>query len=368
MDFVTSRENLFQELQMIQGIVEKKSTIPILSNILIEARKDRLEFQATDMEVGIRTSCEAKVKEPGSLTVSARRLFEIVRYLPDEDVRIRSEENNWVVITCQKARFRIVGLGREDFPLIPEFDFRQGIPIERPLLLDMVNKVIFAVTTDDQRPQMSGALLVMEKKHLTLVATDGHRLACVKGKLKKGSSEHRIEILLPRKAVVELSRIGEGGDEVLFGQEGTQAFFKIGRTTLNTSLTVAKFPDYEKVLPQGNDRHLKLDSTMFADVVRRVALLSSDRSRAVKLSLGKGTLEITSSNPEVGEAAESLDVEYDGQAMDVGFNAKYLIDFLQAMGPGTVDLALKDEATQGLLSPIEPEGREYRYVVMPMRI
>ncbi len=368
MDFVISKENLYRDLQAMQGIVEKKSTIPILSNILIDARKGSIELMATDLEVGMRTTCEASVQEAGSLTVSARRLFDIVRHLPDAEIRLRSDENNWVQITCEKARFRIVGLSREDFPAIPEFDFSKGLSIERSLLLDMIDKVIFAVTADEGRSPITGSLMLLNKKHLTFVATDGHRLAFVAGRLEKSAAETPVEVIVPRKALQELGRIGEGEDEVQFGQRENHVFFRIGRTVLTSTLVAAKFPDYQKVIPEGNDKLLKMDSSQFADVVRRVALLSSDRSRAVKLSVSKDTLVVSSNNPEVGEASESLDLEFDGPPLEIGFNARYLIEFLQAMGSGAVILALKDEATQGLLRPVGMEGRDYRYVVMPMRI
>jgi DNA polymerase-3 subunit beta len=368
MDFVTPKETLLKELQTMQGIVEKKSTIPILSNILIEAKKDRLELAATDLEVGVRTACDAAIAAPGSITLQARRLFDIVRYLPDADVRIKSEDGNWVTITCQKARFRIVGLSRDDFPAIPEFDFAKGIAIDRALLADMIGKVLFAVTTDETRIQLNGALMVVNKRSLSLVATDGHRLAFVSGRLEKGSAETAVEVVVPRKALHGLLAIGEGESEVLFGQKENHLFFKVGKTVMNSVIVPGKFPDYHKVIPEGNDRLIKVESTALADVLRRVALLSSERSRAVKLTLGPGALEISSSNPEVGEAAESVEVDYNGAPLDIGFNARYLLDFLQAMGPGQVILAVKDEATQGLLRPVGLEGRDYRYVVMPMRI
>jgi DNA polymerase-3 subunit beta len=368
MDFVTTKENLLRELEGMQGIVEKKSTIPILSNIVIDAQRDRLELQATDLEVGIRTTCEAKVAKPGSVALSARRLFDIVRYLPDAEVRFKSEEGGWAQITCQKARFRIVGLSRDDFPAIPEFDFTKGIPIERPLLLDMIAKVLFAITTDETRYQINGTLMILNKRNLTMVSTDGHRLAYVAGKLDKGASEERIEVIIPRKAFQELSRIGAGESEIVFGQKDNHVFFKVGKTVLSSTIVPGKFPDFEKVIPEGNDKLLKFDGNTFAEVVRRVALLSSERSRAVKIALQKGSVEISSNNPEVGEASESVDVDYTGGPLEVGFNAKYILDFLQAMGPGAFILALKDEATQGLLRPVGLEGRDYRYVVMPMRI
>ncbi|MDP3984993.1 MAG: DNA polymerase III subunit beta [Acidimicrobiia bacterium] len=365
---MTSKESLLRELQVIQGIVEKKSTIPILSNILIDAGKERIDLLATDLEVGIRTSCEARVSRPGSVTVSARRLFDIVRHLPDAEVRIKVDEGSWVTITCEKARFRVVGLSRDDFPAIPEFDFAKGVPIERSLLLDMISKVVFAITTDESRYQINGALMILNKRHLTLVATDGHRLAYVNGRLEKGSSENRVEIILPRKAVQEIARIGEGEDEIIFGHKENHVFFKAGKTTLTSTIVPGKFPEYEKVIPEGNDKLLKVEASQLGDVVKRVALLSSERSRAVKLALAKGSVTISSSNPEVGEAVESLDVDFAGPEIEIGFNARYLIDFLQANGQGQVILALKDDATQGLLRPVGKEGTDYRYVVMPMRI
>jgi DNA polymerase III subunit beta len=368
MDFVTSKENLLRELQAVQGIVEKKSTIPILSNILIDAKKEGLELLATDLEVGVRTTCEAKVTRPGSLTVSARRLFDIVRHLPDADVRLKADEGNWITITCEKARFRIVGLSREDFPAMPEFDFAKAIPIERSLLLNLISKSIFAITTDETRYQINGTLVILNKKHLTMVATDGHRLAYVSGRLEKGASEGRIEIIIPRKAVQELLRLGEGEEDVQFGQKDNHVFFRTGRTILTSTIVPGKFPDYEKVIPEGNDKLVKLDCTAFGEVVRRVALLSSERSRAVKFALAKGSLEISSSNPEVGEASESLDIDYDGAPLEIGFNAKYITEFVQAVGQGQMILALKDEATQGVMRPVGQEGLDYRYVVMPMRI
>jgi len=368
MEFVTTKENLLRELEVMQGIVEKKSTIPILSNIVIDAQKDRLELLATDLEVGIRTTCEAKVAKPGSVALSARRLYDIVRYLPDAEVRLKSEEGSWTQITCQKARFRIVGLSRDDFPAMPEFDFAKGIAIERPLFIDMISKVLFAITTDETRYQINGTLMILSKRTLTMVATDGHRLAYVSGRLEKGASEERIEVIIPRKTVQELSRIGDGESDILFGQKDNHVFFKVGKTVMSSTIVPGKFPDFEKVIPEGNDKLLKFEGAAFAEVVRRVALLSSERSRAVKIALQKGSVEISSNNPEVGEAAESVDVEYTGGPLEVGFNAKYILDFLQAMGPGAFILALKDEGTQGLLRPVGQEGRDYRYVVMPMRI
>src|SRR5262245_38450444 len=370
MDFVISKENLFRELQGVQGIVEKKATIPILANIVINARKAGIEILATDLEVGLRTSCDAEVSKEGSATLQARRLFDIVRLLPDAEVRFKGDEQGkWVTITCQKARFRLAGLSPDDFPPIKEFDFAKGIPMERELLLDLIGKVGFAISTDEGRYQITGALTQINKREITMVTTDGHRLAMAKGRLEKGSSEAKLEIILPRKVLTELARLGEGENEIQFGHKDNQAFFKVGRTVLSTNLLSGQFPDYQQVIPEGNDRLLKLESGPFGDVVRRVALLAGERSRANKLSVSKGTIEVTSNNPEVGDASETVDIDYSGPDTEIGFNSKYLLDFFQAFGTGQVILALKDESTQGLLRPVGLEsGKDYRYVVMPMRI
>ena len=369
MDFVIGKDTLLRELQAMQGVVEKKSTIPILSNIVLDARKGRLELLATDLEVGVRTSCDAAVTKEGSATLSARRLFDIVRLLPEAEVRFKVDDGKWATITCQKARFRVVGLPREDFPEIKEFDFAKGIAIERELLLDLINKVGFAIAGDDGRYQLSGALFILSKRDLTMVTTDSHRLAMARGRLEKGGSDTRLEMILPRKVLAELARVGEGEKEILLGHRDNLAFFKVGRTILSANLLSGKFPEYEQVIPEGNDRLVKVESAPFSEVLRRVALLAGERSRAIKLSVSKGTLEVSSSNPEVGEASETVDIEYNGPEIEVGFNSKYLLDFFTAYGPGQVILALKDEATQGLLRPVGLEaGRDYRYVVMPMRI
>jgi len=369
MDFVISKDSLLRELQSMQGVVEKKSTIPILSNIVLDARKGQVELLATDLEVAIRTTCDAAVATEGDATVSARRLFDIVRLLPDADVRVRVDDGKWVTITCQKARFRVVGLPRQDFPEVREFDFSKGTPIERELLLDLIHKVSFAISTDEGRYQISGALTLLNKREITMVTTDSHRLAMARGRMEKGSIDGKLEIILPRKILSELTRIGEGEKEILFGHKDNQAFFKVGRTILSANLLAGKFPDYEQVIPEGNDKLIKVDSAPFGDVVRRVALLSGERSRAIKLSVAKGTVEVSSSNPEVGEASETVDVDYSGAEVEIGFNSRYLLDFFQAHGDGQVILALKDDATQGLLRPVGLEaGKDYRYVVMPMRI
>jgi DNA polymerase-3 subunit beta len=369
MEFTIQREHLLKELQRLQGVVEKKNTIPILSNTLLSVGPDRLDLSATDLELGIRTSAEAKVSRPGAITLSSKKLFEIVRLLPEDRVSFRLEEGNWVQIACARSRFRIVGLPQDDFPPFPEYDFTRAMPLDLKTLREMVGRVLFATTGDDARYPLQGTLLLLKGDILTLVATDGHRLSFIAGKAAGRPAEKEIRVIVPRKTLSEILRIDwEGAEQVLFGHQDNRVFFKSDRITLTSQLVEGTFPAYEKVIPKENDKVIELGTGELSDAVRRVALLSNERSRAVKLALLAGRIEVSSSNPEMGEARESVEVGYRGGELEIGFNARYLLDFLGAVGTEKISLHLKDEQTQGMLTPLGASGTEYRYVVMPMRI
>jgi len=369
MEFRVQRGDLLKELQRLQGIVEKKNTIPILSNTFLAAKGDEVEMVATDLEMGIKTAAPAKVAESGAMTLSSKKLFEIVRLLPEEEIKFRLESNNWVEITCARARFRIVGLSKEDFPPFPAYDFRDAVPLDLNALRAMVARVLFATTADDTRYQLQGSLLILNKNRMALVATDGHRLAYVAGPTGLEQVEKEVRLIIPKKTLSEICRIDwEGSEKILFGVQGSRIFLKAGRVVLVSSIVEGVFPAFEKVIPGENDKVLELSTQQFSETVRRVSLLSNERSRAVKLSLQKGRIDISSSNPEVGDAHENLEVPYRGGNVEIGFNAKYLLDFLGAVGEGRIMLHLKDEQTQGMLTPVGGGEQEYRYVVMPMRI
>lgn len=369
MEFTVQREDLLKELQRLQGVVEKKNTIPILSNTFLEARKNEVDLAATDLELAVRTSVEAKVTDPGAITISSKKLFEIVRLLPEDEVRFRVEDNNWVQITCARSRFRIVGLPKDDFPPLPCYDFNRAMALDLKALRTMVAKVLFATTTDDARYPLQGTLLILSGNTLTLVATDGHRLAYIAGKAARGSFDKEIRVIVPRKTLSEIARIDwEGAEEALFGVQENRVFLKCGKVILVSNTVEGVFPAFEKVIPRENDKVLELSTQQFSEVVRRVSLLSNERSRAVKLSLQPGRIEVSSSNPEMGEARENVEVGYRGSEMEIGFNARYLLDFLGAVGEEKMTLHLKDEQTQGMMTPIKDGDEEYRYIVMPMRI
>jgi DNA polymerase-3 subunit beta len=392
MEFVARQSSLLRELNLIQGVVEKKNTVPVLANVLLSAGADEVGVSATDLEVSVRSSLTAGVQKQGALSVSARKLHEIVRALPDSEIHLKADGDNWVTLQCERSKFRLMGLPREDFPTLPSparGDARVTFGVQQ--FKEMVQKVIFAVTTDDARFALNGALMILGKSAISLVASDGHRLAYVSRPLAGGGADPEIRVVVPHKALGELSRIAEEiGGEIVFSRQENQIFFEMGRCTLSSRLLEGQFPNYEKVLPKGNDKLIELDRMAFSDAVRRISLIANERNRAVKVSLAKGRLEISSKNPELGEASETISVEYAGGEVEIGFNAKYLLDFLAVVEEPTVVFELKDEATQGLLRPGQrvaaaktkgkgskdkeaqeapaADGGEYKYVVMPMRI
>ena len=387
MEFVVKQSVLLRELSLVQGVVERKNTVPVLANVLLSAAGDTVSLMATDLEVSMRSALTASVPKDGTLSVSGRMLHEIVRSLPDSEIQFKSDEDNWATITCERSHFRIMGLAGDQFPALPKPGQGAKVTFGIQPLKEMIQKVIFAVANDDGRFALNGALLIVAKGSISLVASDGHRLAYVSRPLA-GGEQGEMKVVVPYKALLELTKIGdEIGGEVLICREENQIFFEMGRALMSSRLLEGQFPNYEKVLPKGNDKIVEVPRLAFADALKRVALLSSERNRAVKISVGKGKVEVSAKNPEVGEAREALSAGYSGSEVEIGFNARYILDFLGVVEADTVCMELKDEATQGLLrrkeSPKEeaPKGEkqprkekraavteEYQYVVMPMRI
>jgi DNA polymerase-3 subunit beta len=369
MQLTVKQPALQKELEVLQGVVERKNTVPILGNVLLSADHEGLELMATDLEVSVRSRTEATVKNPGGISVSARKLYEIVRLLPENDVTIKDDGQNWVTVTCSKSRFRIMGLAKEDFPTLPTSGKTTKYRISGSLIRRMIEKVIFAVTPDDSRFALNGALLLLGRKTITLVASDGFRLAHVSEPFEgKGPAEDE-RVLVPRKALGEIARIMASSEEDLFYcRKENHLFFDIGRTHMATRLLEGTFPNFEKVIPKGNDKKVEFDRGTLTTALTRVSVLANERSRAIKLSMKGGKAEVSSRNPEMGEASETLNSDYTGDDVEIGFNAKYLLDFLAVVGTDKVVLELKDEVSQGILRPGSGSSEDYTYVVMPMRI
>ena len=368
MELAVRKTDLLKELSLLQGIVERKNTIPILANVLFNAQKDHVSLLATDLDVGLRSRCDAQVSKPGSLTLPAKKLFEIVSALPDTEIRI-SEDKGGKSVTIAADRFesRMQTLPVNEFPTPPEDGGAAEAVLPGPALKRMISHTRFAITSEDTRYFLNGAQLVLRPDSMSMVATDGHRLAFISVHESPGKSA-KSEVLLPRKTLTEVARLIDGGSAVEFSQGENHLFFKADGRLLISRKIDANFPAYERVIPKSNDKRVDFDRDRLASAVRRVRLLSNERSKAVKFVIGKDQVEITSSTPEVGEAHEVLPVDYNGAATQICFNADYVDNFLGVVETENVQLEFKDEVSQAVVKPIGAEGYEYTYVIMPMRI
>jgi DNA polymerase-3 subunit beta len=370
MELVVRKNDLLRELQLFQGIVERKNTIPILANVLMEAKGQQVTFLATDLEVALRSKCDATVAKSGALTLPAKKFYEIIKSLPETDIRI-AEDKGGVKVAAERFDSRMQTLPREDFPTLPEASTSPTATLPRAGIKEMVSKTQFAITGEDTRYFLNGALFVLRPESMSLVATDGHRLALVTvprdGKGKKDAEE--IKAILPKKTLGELARLlAEGDDDIRYERGENHLFFDVGGRLLISRMIDGQFPAYERVIPKGNDKHIEFERDRLTNAVKRVALLSNERSRAVKFQIEKGGIDITSSSPDLGEARETLPVEYSGEAMQICFNAQYVLDFLSAVTTDLVALELKDEVSQAVMKPVGAEGYDYTYVIMPMRV
>ena len=372
MEITLSKFELLRELSATQGVVERKTTIPILSNYLFEAGGDRLSLTATDLDLSLRTSCNAKVKKEGSCTIPARKLFEYVKLLPDADITIKLLENHWVSIRCGRSNTKMVGMARSNFPSLPVFPTAGVVKIPAQVLRGMIARTSFAIANEESRYTLNGALMVLKPESITMVATDGHRLAHVEraGEKFDGVSGE-MKTLVPKKAMDELRMLVDAAEDVEtieFAKDESTLFFRIGPRLLTSRQLTGQFPNYEAVLPKDNSKSINLHGDDLGSAIARVAQFADERSRAVRLKLEKGELKLSASSTETGESEDSIETDYNGETLTIGFNAQYITDFLKAVGPGDVRLELKDPQSAGQLRPAESEDYKYRYIVMPMRI
>jgi DNA polymerase III subunit beta len=370
MEITVSKFELLRELTATQGVVERKTTIPILSNYLFEAAGDKLSLTATDLDLSLRTSCNAKVKKEGACTIPARKLYDYVKLLPDADITIRLLENHWVSIRCGRSNTKMVGMTKSNFPGLPVFPSAGAIKISAPVLRSMIAKTGFAIASEESRYTLNGALMVLKPESITMVATDGHRLAHVEraGEKFEGVSGE-MKTLIPKKAMDELKSLLDSDVETIdFAKDESTLFFRVGPRLLTSRQLTGQFPNYEAVLPKDISKSIALHGEELGSAIARVAQFADERSRAVRLRLEKGELKISASSTETGESEDSIEVDYDGEPMAIGFNAQYLMDFIKATGSCDVKLELKDAQSAGQLRPAEAEDYKYRYIVMPMRI
>lgn len=371
MEFTTRKSELLKELDLAQGVAEKKTTIPILSNILLEVTDSELRLSATDLELGLRCGCPARVKTAGESTVPGRRLLEIVRSLPDAEIKFKVLENHFIQLTCERSSFKLAGMAKDNFPALPESPATLAA-IPAGVLSPMIQRTNFAISSEESRYTLNGALLVLKPDRVLMVATDGHRLAQVEREVQIESLNSELRVLIPKKAMAEIHRLlTQGGDQapIYFAKDDSHLFFSVGHRILISRVLTGQFPNYEAVLPRDNNCILTVPKATLGEAIRRVALLADERSRVIRFQITKDHLEIFSSSGEYGEAHEDLDVEYTQEDMQIGFNYQYLLDFLEVSGESEkIRLELKDEQSAGQLRPAEDDACRYRYVVMPMRV
>src|SRR6266704_4716817 len=371
MQFVVARSVLQKELAFVQGVVERKNTIPVLANILIEsAGEDSIRISGTDLDVTIRCDADAQeISSQGAMCVQARKLFDIARLLPDAPVSFRKEENEWVTVECDRSKFRLPGISKDTFPELPGF---RSTPLKLPgaLLKLLIDRTIFAITQEEGRYTLSGAKFELDKQSVKMVTTDGHRLAFVAtedvGKELAGAG---IDVLIPRKTLSELTKLTSDFEgDINLGADENHVYFQVGSRLLISRILSGQFPNYEMVMPKNNDQSAIFDALALNQAIRRVALMADDRSHAIRFHLSKEQLLISSQNAEEGEARETVGTDFVGDETEIGFNAQYLQDFLNVVGTDKVAFEFKDGNSQAQLMPVSDEKQEYKYIVMPMRL
>lgn len=382
MNFIINKKEFLKGLSLMQTVSGRKTTLPILTHILLEWNQQSLFLTGTDLETGIREELSASSDENGKASVSAKKLYEIVRELPEETINIHKKENHWITIQCGKSTFNLAGMDPDEFPSLPAYQEKNFSKLSVGLLREMIEKTVFAASNEESRYHLNGVLFVQIKKGsrdlLRLVATDGHRLSMVEGEsptirgIEKG-------VILPKKGILELKKmIGEKGDvektrpreeeiEIYFNT--THGFFKLGKSLMVIRLIEGEFPEYEQVIPKSNDKKLVLEKEKIFSCLKRISTMTTEKGEGVKLSIQKDLLEVTSYHQDYGDAKEELEVHYQEAPLQIGFNVRYLMEALHSIDTQEVFIELKDEGSPGIIKPSTYTTVANQFcIIMPMRI
>ena len=393
MEFVIKQSVLKEELGFVQGIVEKKSTIPVLSNILIESvGEGTIRIVGTDLDVTIRCEAGAEIKQAGAMCIQARKLFDIVRLLDSGDVHFTKEENEWVKMSCGKSKFRLAGVNRDQFPEVPSFK-SAPLKLSAEIFNHFIHNTAFAITNEQSRFTLSGAKFMIDNGTARMVTTDGHRLAFIQKYLGEGVTE-TMDALIPKKALMELVKISrDASGEISFGEDPNHIYFEVDGRLLITRKLSGNFPNYEMVIPKDNDKVVTFESDEMKNALRRVSLMADERTRSVKITIRTGEIEIGAQSSEEGEASEKVAAEYSGEEIQIGFNSQYLQEFLNVVGAADTSEATSEQETDGETVRVKETGGkprisfefkdgnaqtqmrvagdssyDYKYIVMPLRI
>ena len=369
MNFEISKDDFLKALTKVQGIIEKRHTIPILANVLLETKNNELHITATDLEIGLKAKFPCSVDEVGKVTVSAKKLFEIIKELPNSTVQFSSKNNFWVEIKCEKSVFNLVGLSPDDFPRFPEITDNLT-SLNSSSFIEMIDKTIFSVSNDETKFNLTGIYIKYdpETNEITFVSTDGHRLSLITKNIDSQlSDKFNNGFILPKKGIFEIRKLIETTDEnIEVGITENNFVIKYLDTILVMRMVDGDFPDYKRVIPEKSENYALINKDEFLHALKRISVLSSEKSKGVKINVLNNTLVLSSSNPELGDAKEEIDTVYNGSEISIGFNAKYIIDILQVIKSTNIIFYLKDNISPGRISPEEDEN--HLSVIMPMRL
>lgn len=362
------KKDLLGLIGKTQNIVEKRNTMPILVNVLLEADKNALKVFATDLEVSLTDQVPVKVSQAGKVAVSAKKLFEITKELGEGPIKLVKKENHWLIIEQGKYRSQLVGVSADEYPIFPTHNSQSFLSIEARVLKDMIDKTIYSVSSDETRYHLNGVYLeIIPATGFKMVATDGHRMSLISksvGGLKAGATQG---VIIPRKGLHEIKKLLDSVDgNVEIAVEGSQFVLRTSETTLMVRLIEGKYPNYQQFIPTKLPQKICISRDAFLSSIKKVSMMANEKSKAVLLNLSKGKMEISSNNPELGDAKDEIEVDYQGQEFKIGFNARYIQDVLASMQDDQIDFELNDQLSPGLMRP--HNDANYTCVVMPMRI
>ena len=366
---IKNKKDLLEYLLKVNGVVERRNTLQILTNIYLQVSDNQLTIKATDLEISVETTLPINMEESGNVTVSAKNFYEIVKELPEAEIEITSKENHWVSIHCGASKFNIMGIAPEDYPALPSFSKGEFHSIKTDALKNMIEHTIFAVSTDETRYHLNGVFLDHAEGNLyRMVATDGHRLAyCEKELFTQTPAFLPKGIIIPRKGVLELKKLLDSAEkELMVALEGNHLIFRSKQTRLFIRLIEGRFPDYKQVIPKSNPNVLELESKELLLSLKRVSLLANEKSKGIKLTVSEGRLEISTNNPDIGEAKEVVETSYTNEPIEIGFNAKYLMDSISGLTDKNISLSLNDRMSPGVVRVVGDD--DYLCVLMPMRL
>ena len=367
MEVRMDRDVFLDGVQKVQGIAEAKGAMPILSHLLLIAERDRVGIQATDLEIGAKGYYSANVVTEGEVTLSAKKVFDILRELPREEIHLTKEDNHWVRLKCGKSKFRLPGMPSEDFPPFPEFSQDSLMELNSKLLREMIRKTFFAQSPDETRQILNGLLLEQDNEKVKMVGTDGHRLALIRRNLNGGSKGEKSSYLIPKKALTELIKLVEDEETAFsFSSKNNHIAFMQGDQVIVSRKVDGKFPNYQQVIPSDNKLQVQINRDVFQHALKRVALLADEKSKMVRFDIQSGSMTLTTDATELGEAREEIAVNYTGEDVSIGLNARYVLDVLGVIDDEDVFLNLKDEKSSCLIT--SKSDKDYQSIVMPMRL